>query len=93
MVLAQNHLSLILKSMKTISITQLKANPSKAIDLSLDFPLAVQSRNKTEAYLMGKKLYEALMAYIEDKIDAEAIINSDLSKTHSLDKVAKELNL
>lgn len=92
-VLTQDHLSPTLKSMRTISITQLKANPSKAVDLSLDFPLAVQNRNKTKAYLMGKKLYETLMTYIEDKIDTEAINNSDLSETHSLDEVAKDLNL
>ena len=79
--------------MNTISISQLKINPSKAISEALDFPLAVENRNKIEAYLLGKDLYEKIVSYIEDFIDRKAVEETDFKKGKDFEKVAKSLQI
>ena len=79
--------------MNTISVSQLKVNPSKAILASEDFPVAIAKRNSVKAYLLGKNLYEKLVATIEDYVDERAIRSTDFSKGKSFDKVAQELGL
>ena len=79
--------------MNTISISQLKTNPSKAIDNAIDYPLAVENRNKIEAYLLGKDLYEKIASYIEESIDRRAIEETDFKQGKDLETIAKELNI
>jgi hypothetical protein len=79
--------------MNSISISQLKINPSKAIEEALYYPLAVENRNKVEGYLLGKDLYEKIVSYIEDNIDRRAVEITDFKKGKSFEKVAKELNI
>lgn len=79
--------------MNTISISQLKINPSKAISEALDFPLAVENRNKIEAYLLGKDLYEKIVSYIEDFIDRKAVEETDFKKGKDFETVAKNLQI
>lgn len=79
--------------MNSISISQLKINPSKAIQEALDFPLAVENRNKIEAYLVGKDLYEKIASYVEDLVDHKAVVDTDFTKGRDFEKVASELNL
>lgn len=79
--------------MDSISITQLKTNPAKAVRDSIDFPLAVESRNKVEAYLIGKDLYESMVAYLEDAVDRKAVQDTDFSKGKDLSTVTKDLGL
>ena len=79
--------------MNSVSISQLKINPSKAIREATDFPLAVENRNKIEAYLVGRELYEKIVSYIEDFIDKKAIKETNFSKGRDFDDVAAELNL
>ncbi len=79
--------------MSSVSISQLKTNPAKAIREAADFPLAVENRNKIEAYLVGSELYEKLVSYIEDFIDRKDIKDTNFSKGHDFEDVAKELNL
>ncbi len=79
--------------MNTISISQLKINPSKAIGEALDYPIAVENRNKVEAYLLGKDLYEKIVSFMEDFIDRKAIDETDFKKGKDFEKVAKELNI
>lgn len=79
--------------MNSISISQLKINPSKAIKESLDFPLAVENRNKVEAYLVGRDLYERIVSYIEDFIDNQAIKDTDFSKGRDFEDITSELKL
>ncbi len=43
----------------TISISQLKARPSKAISKAEDYPVVIKSRNQVKAYLMGKEFFYA----------------------------------
>lgn len=82
--------------MSTISISDLKANPAAAILQSQDYPLAVQNRNDTEAYLVGKNLFEKIVIYLEDMEDKKAIESlkkSDYQNAVPLDDLAKELGL
>ena len=67
----------VLIYMNSISISDLKINPSKAIDFATDFPLAIQNRNKVKAYLLGKDLYEKMVSYIENMIDKEYLFHFD----------------
>ncbi|VVA44475.1 Antitoxin [Candidatus Roizmanbacteria bacterium] len=79
--------------MNTISISQLKINPSKAILGALDFPLAVENRNKVEAYLLGKDLYEKIVSFMEDSIDRKTVLETNFKKGNDFEKIAKELNI
>ena len=79
--------------MSNISISQLKASPAKAIAEASDYPVAVQSRNKVKAYLIGKDLYGKIIAFIEDHIDKTAIKNTAFKKGRDFEEVAKELGI
>jgi PHD/YefM family antitoxin component YafN of YafNO toxin-antitoxin module len=79
--------------MNTISISQLKTNPSKAISAALEYPLAVENRSKIKAYLIGKDLYDKLASYLEDMIDAKAIQETDFGKGVDFEKVAHDLSV
>lgn len=80
-------------TMDTISISQLKMNPSKAILDATQYPVAIESRNKVKAYLVGKEIYEKLISYIENFIDAKEVAKTDFSKGRDLEQVAKELGI
>jgi len=83
----------IFTHMTTISISQLKTNPSAMITQSLDYPVAVQNRNKTQAYLIGSKLFEKIIEALEDQIDRKIIEKTDFSKGQDLETVEKNLGL
>ena len=93
LVLTKDLISGLINHMTTISVSELKANPAAAINQALDYPLAVLSRSKVKAYLVGKDLFEKLLDYLEDISDRKVIAKTDFSKGESLDKVAKELGL
>ncbi|MFZ5933154.1 MAG: type II toxin-antitoxin system Phd/YefM family antitoxin [Patescibacteria group bacterium] len=76
-----------------ISVSELKTNPASAIDKAADIPVAIQKRNRVKAYLVGKELFETIVAYIEDYLDKAAIKKTDFSKGHSFEKVARELGV
>lgn len=67
--------------------------PSKVISQASDYPLEVRSRNKVKAYLVGKELYEKIVAYIEDHIDKTAVKKTNFSKGKDFEKVAQELGI
>ncbi len=50
----------------SISISDLKRNPSAVIEAAAGFPVAVLNRNTPSAYLVPAKAWEALMDRIED---------------------------
>lgn len=79
--------------MTTISITSLKTNPSAAILSAQDYPVAVQNRNDTKAYLVGKSLFEKMAMYLEDVEDRRVIKSIDLSKKRDFEEFASELGL
>jgi len=53
--------------MTTISISQLKINPSSVIAQAVDYPVVVENRNKVQAYLVGKTLFEKIIALLKRK--------------------------
>lgn len=79
--------------MNNISISQLKVNPSKVINEAVDYPVAVENRNKVKAYILGKELYEKIVSYMEDMIDILAAKKANYSKGVDFEKVAKDLNI
>lgn len=79
--------------MDTISISDLKVNPSKAIGFASDYPVAIENRNKVKAYLLGKDLYEKLVLYIEQIVDRQTVEKTDFNKGRDFEAVAKKLNI
>ncbi len=79
--------------MNAISISQLKVNPSAVISQATDYPIAGENRNKVQAYLVGKNLYEKMVSFIEDYVDAAAVKRADRTKSRDFEEVAKELGI
>jgi antitoxin StbD len=50
----------------SISISDLKKNPSAVIQAANGFPVAILNRNTPSAYLVPAAAWEALMDHIED---------------------------
>ncbi|MEK7611598.1 MAG: antitoxin [Patescibacteria group bacterium] len=79
--------------MTSVSISQLKTNPSKVLLSAEDYPIAIENRSQVKGYLLGKKLYEKLVLFIEDYIDKEATETTDFRKGKDFEAVAKELGI
>lgn len=79
--------------MNTISISQLKMNPSAVIAQATDYPVAVENRNEVTAYLVGKQLFERFLAYLEDREDRAAVEQADFSKGKDFEAVARDLGI
>ncbi|MFZ5667674.1 MAG: type II toxin-antitoxin system Phd/YefM family antitoxin [Pseudomonadota bacterium] len=58
---------------RCISISDLKKNPSAAIEAADGMPLAVLNRNTPAAYLVPAKAWAALMERLEDMELAEIV--------------------
>ncbi len=50
----------------SVSISELKRNPSAVIASALGFPVAVLNHNKPSAYLVPASSFEAMMDYMDD---------------------------
>lgn len=50
----------------TVSMTDLRRNPSAILEDAGDTPVAVLNHNKPAAYLLSAKAYEALLERLED---------------------------
>lgn len=79
--------------MNYTSISDLKKNPSLVLRDAATYPVAVEKRNKTQAYIVGKELFEKIVDYIENYIDNEAVKDTDFSKGKPFEKVVEELGL
>lgn len=79
--------------MNTASISQLKAHPASIISQAVDYPVAVENRNKVQAYLISKSLFEKILELLEDKLDRMAIAKSDFTKGRDFETVAKSLGI
>jgi antitoxin StbD len=53
----------------TVSMTDLRRNPSGVLEVAGDNPVAVLNHNKPAAYLLSARAYEALL----DKLDDAAL--------------------
>ena len=78
-----------------LSISQLKTNPAAAIAQAEDYPVAIASRNKVKAYLVGGALFEKIIEFLEDRSDRKAIeyALTHREKARDFEEVAKELGL
>ncbi len=79
--------------MTTISISKLKTNPAKAILQAVDYPVAIEKRSSVKAYLIGKELYEKIIAHLEDIIDEDAVKATDFGKGKDFEKITRKLNV
>ena len=79
--------------MTGVSISQLKTNPSAILNSAEDFPIAIQKRNKTAGYVVGKDLFEKLILLLEDIEDRRVIAKTDFSKGRDFEEFAKELGV
>jgi PHD/YefM family antitoxin component YafN of YafNO toxin-antitoxin module len=79
--------------MNVVTVSELKANPAKAINKAANVPLAIQKRNKTKAYLVGKELFEKIVALIEESQDIDQVEAADYSKGRDFEDVAEELGI
>jgi len=79
----------------SLSISQLKTNPAQAIAQADDYPVAIASRNKVKAYLIGGSLFEKIIEFLEDREDRKAIkyALAHREKARDFEKVAKELGI
>ncbi len=50
----------------TVSMTDLRRNPSGILEVAGDMPIAVLNHNKPVAYLLSAKAYEALLDRLDD---------------------------
>lgn len=50
----------------TVSMTDLRRNPSGILEAAGDSPVAVLNHNKPAAYLLSARAYEALLDKLED---------------------------
>ena len=79
----------------SLSISQLKTNPAQAIAQADDYPVAIASRNKVKAYLVGGSMFEKIIEFLEDREDIK-VANKALKhreKGRDFEVVAKELGL
>ncbi len=79
--------------MTITSISQLKMNPSAVIAQAADYPVAVANRNTVTAYVVGKRLFERLTSFLEDRLDGDAVANADFSKGKDFEKIARDLGI
>lgn len=77
----------------SISISQLKSNPSKAISKASDYPMTIKNRGKVKAYLFGKDLFEKIILCLENCADRKTIRETNFKKGKDFEKVAKEINV
>jgi antitoxin StbD len=58
---------------RSVSVTELKRNFADIIRQADDGAIAVLNHNKPEAYLLPARMYERLMAYLEDLEDIKLV--------------------
>ncbi|MFC7409157.1 MULTISPECIES: type II toxin-antitoxin system Phd/YefM family antitoxin [Hydrogenophaga] len=57
----------------SVSISELKKNPSAVIEAAMGQPVAVLNHNKPAAYLVPVASFEAMMEHIDDQALAEIV--------------------
>ena len=58
---------------RSVSVTELKRSFSEIISQADDGAIAVLNHNKPEAYLLPARMFERLMAYLEDLEDTKLV--------------------
>ena len=80
-----------LLSSYTVSISELKKNPSQLLAASGGEPIAVLNHNKPTAYLITASLYEELLERLEDAELAEIVKSRQTEKDHAIEVSLDEL--
>ena len=75
------------------SISDLKTNPASIIFQSFGYPVAIQKRSKTQAYLVGKDIFEKLVSQLEDEVDRKAVKETNFSKGKKFEELAEQLGI
>lgn len=57
----------------SVSISELKKNPSAVIEAAMGQPVAVLNHNKPAAYLVPVASFEAMMEHIDDQALADIV--------------------
>jgi antitoxin StbD len=65
----------------TVSMTDLRRNPSGILEVAGDMPIAVLNHNKPAAYLLSAKAYEALLDRLDDAELVKIVKNRQGGKT------------
>jgi antitoxin StbD len=65
----------------TVSISDLKKNPSDIINRAHGAPVAILNHNRPTAYLVPAEAYEALMEQLDDQYLAQLIKNRQQERT------------
>ena len=76
-----------------MTLSQIKVNPAAVLMRAQDYPLSVTKHNQVKGYVVGKEIFEKLIAYVEDAEDAQALKSADISTGRDLEDIAKELGL
>lgn len=79
--------------MDNVSISQFKINPAAVLAQAETYPVSITAHNQIKAYVVGRELYEQMVAQFEDQFDRQAIADTDFSKGKDLEILAKELGL
>jgi len=79
--------------MTQTTISNLKARPASVIADAESFPVAISSHSRITSYILGKELFESLVAYVEDSLDKLAIDTTRGRRGKSFEKVARELGI
>jgi prevent-host-death family protein len=79
--------------MTSVSVSDLKMNPSSVLTSAEDYPITVLNRNKTAGYVVGTAMFEKLISFVEDYIDGKAVEGADYKNGTPLEDLAKELGL
>jgi|GEM_PF-1095273 len=81
----------------SITISQLKMNPMAAINMADDYPLEVFNRGTSKAYLVGKKLFDQIVEWMEDMEDKRAIDyalkSGELDEAEDFEEFAAKLGI
>jgi hypothetical protein len=79
--------------MTSVTLSQFKINPAAILAQAQDYPLSVTKHNQVQGYVVGKEIFEKLVAYVEDMEDSQALKTTDLQKGRDLEEIAKELDV
>jgi len=79
--------------MLNVSISDLKTNPASIILQSAEYPVAIQKRSKTQAYLVRIDIFEKLVAQLEDDVDQKAVKETDFGKGKNFEDLAAQLGI
>ena len=68
-------------------------NPAAVFAGAQDYPVAIDSRNKVTGYVVGKKLFEKMVEWMENQEDVMTVRQSEFPKGKKAEDLLAELGL